>query len=325
MRNKSKVFVVMLVFSVIIVMTACSTLKQAKESIDNDDSYSPKMDEGDKYNAYVDLLNVLSDELATIEHSYAENHMDEEGNFVPTEQKNAYGYSGGISLVQRAIESADNALSTKPKMNVDQDVKALLTVLKKEVSILEEIESYYKEKDFLNDHDEKGKELNSKLLSAYKEADGPIKKFSDNMQTLMSETDKKDREVHEKEGNEISLAMLQFIDAAKEVRDLVDDSITEDGTVNLTTEKYAEVNTKVSKALDKLKEVPKDSKAIEKEGFSSSTASIYIDRFVDKASDFKSVSNALSVSFGGDEETLSDAVAKLSSEYSELIDAYNNI
>ncbi|OJG75848.1 hypothetical protein RV12_GL000187 [Enterococcus quebecensis] len=307
----------------VVIMTGCGTVKKAKESIDNYGSNSSKMDEGDKYNAYVDLFNVLSDELTTIESSYAEYHIDEAGNFAPTDDKNALGFIGDTSSVQRAIEEADKAISTKPKMDVDKDVEALLTVLKKEMSILEEIESYYNEKDFLNDHDEKGKELNTKLLSVYKQADKLLKKFHDNMQALMSETEKKERKSHEKEGNKISLGMLQFIDVAKETRNLVNDSITEDGTINLIPEEYAEVNIKISKALDELKAVPKDSNAIAKEGFSSSST-FDIDNFIDKASEFKSLSNTLSASFE-DEESLTDSTKEISNAYSALIDAYNKI
>lgn len=325
MKNKSNLFVLLLVLSVVIVMTGCKTLEKAKENLANDDSYSSKMDEGDKYNAYVDLFNVLSGELAKIENSYAQKHMDENGQFVPTDDKTALGYIGVIGSVQQAIEEAEKRLSAKPKMPIDEDVKPLLIVLKKEILILEEIESYYQEKDFLNDHDEKGKELNNKLVSMNKEMNDPIKKFSDNMRALMGETEKKERENHKKEGNKISLGMLEFLDAAKEARDVVIDNIAEDGEIHLTTENYVEANTNVSKALDELKKVSIDSKDIEKEGFSSATSSIYIERFVEKASEFKSISNELAASFGGEEESLINVMEKLSNGYSELIDVYNKI
>ena len=80
----------------------------------------------------------------------------------------------------------------------------------------------------------------------------------------------------------------------------------------------------MSKAIEELKEVPKYLIAIEKEGFSSLTSS-YMDDFVDKVSDFKSASNAFSVSFGGEEESLIDAMKQISNEYSELIGVYNKI
>ncbi|MBO0422042.1 DUF3829 domain-containing protein [Enterococcus plantarum] len=325
MKNKSNVFMVLLVLNVVFVMTGCNKLEKAKENIANDDSYSSKIEEKDKYNVYVDLFSVLSGELAKIEHSYAQKHMDGDGQFVPTDDKTALGYIGVIGSVQRAIEEAEKRLSTKPKMTIDEDVKPLLTVLKKEVLILEEIESYYQEKDFLNDHDEKGKELNSKLVLITKEMNDPIKNFSDNMRTFMSETEKKEREAHKKEGNKISLGMLEFLDTAKEARDVVSNSVAEEGRIDLTTENFVGVNIDVSKALYELKKIPTDSKDIEKEGFSSATSSIYIDRFIEKASEFKSLSNELAASFGGDEEALIDVMKKLSNGYSELIDVYNKI
>ncbi|WP_206911778.1 hypothetical protein IGL98_001509 [Enterococcus sp. DIV0840] len=325
MRNKGKMFMLILAFSMLALMASCGKLDTAKESIKKYGSYSTKMNEVDKYNAYVDLFNVLTGELSTIKNSYAEKHMDEAGNFIPTSDKYAQAFTGITSLVQPAIEKADKGLSTKPKMDIDKDVAAMLDFLKKEISILEEIENYYEEKAFLNDHDEKGKELNVKLLSIYKETDEPIKIFCDKMRILMDETEKEDRKVHEKEGNKITLGMMQFIDAAKEARNLVNDSIAENGSINLTTEKYAEVNTKVSKSLDELKAVSKDSKAIEKEGFSSPTASNIIESFVSKASEFKNASNELYGSFGEDEEAVIDAVENIQSKYSALIDSYNKL
>lgn len=152
----------------------------------------------------------------------------------------------------------------------------------------------------MSDHDEKGKELYAKLISADKQTNEPIKSFSDNMQILMNET-----EIHKKEGNKLSLAMLQFIDEAKGAREIVNDCIAEDGTITLTTETYAEANTKVSKALEELKELPKDSEVLEKEGFSSAALTMAIERFAEN------------------EEILIDAVKNIQDEYSTLINAYN--
>lgn len=325
MKNKNKMFMLLLGFSTLVIIAGCGKLENAKASIDKYDADSTKMDEGDKYNAYVDLFNVLTGELETIKKSYAENHMNEAGNFMPTDDKYAQAFTGAASSVKLAIENADKGVSAKPKMDIDKELAAMLDSLEKELSILEEIEIYYEEKDFLNDHDDKGKELNAKLLSVYTETDAPIKIFFDKMRILMDKTEKEDRKMHEKEDNKITLGMLDFINAAKEVRNLVDDNIAEDGTINLTTEKYVEANSKVSKALDELKVIPKDEKAIEKEGFSSPTASSSIENFVEKASKFKIVSNTLYGSFGEDGEALIDAVENIQNDYSALINAYNKI
>lgn len=270
----------------------------------------------DKYNAYVDLLNAVTGNLAESERLYAENRIGEDGNFIPADSSNNVAiYS--LHIIQSAIENAEEAVPAKPKMAIDGTVEDMLKVLKEEVDILDEINSYYSEKDFLNDDNAKGKELHEKLMAAYKEVDAPVKKFYDEMQDLMAEHQEKERKDYEKKDMKVSLAMLDFIDIAEEASNLIYDSVSEDGTtITLTSEQYADVNTKIGDALETLKKAADDEDAVEKEGFTS------ISSFVMDATSFKTASNTLAASFG-DTETLMDAMKALVENYAELIDSYN--
>lgn len=318
MKKMKKLFVILAVFTLTFVATGCSLIDGVKDSVSGDSS-SKDAEETDKYNAYVNLLNILTSDLTAYETKYAENHMDEEGNFAKLDESSLispYLTRYDLDSLQETINAADNAVSAKPKMDIDTEAETLVKVLKDEFAVFEEIYTYYKEKDYLTDDYAKGKELHDKLMVAYKAIDEPAQKFYDDMQKVMETHEKEEREKYEKKGNKVSLAMLDFLDAAEEASNLVYDNVAEDGTITLTTEKFAETNKKVSDTLDTLKTISKDTKALEKDGYTN------IDAFVNTASSFKTASNTVAGSFD-DEESLMTAMQDLVSQYATLIDSYN--
>ncbi|MGY3777851.1 DUF3829 domain-containing protein [Isobaculum melis] len=319
MKKMKKLFAILAVLTLTFVATGCSLIDGVKDGISGGSS-SKETKEIDKYNDYVNLLNILTGKLTSYESNYAKNHMDEEANFMNFDESNWSEYSmhHDLDALQEVVKAADEATSAKPKMDIDGKAEKLVAALKDELDIFEDIHTYYKEKDFLTDDYAKGKELHEKLMVAYKALDEPAQAFYDEMQELMEEHEKEEREGYEKDGHKVSLAMLDFIDTAEEATNLVYDNVAEDGSITLTAEQYTEVNTKVSNALDALKEISEDKDALEKDGYS-----IGITAFVNSATSFKTASNTVTGSFG-DPDTLQTALEKLLREYSTLINSYNN-
>lgn len=310
----------MVLATIIVTMTTtgCSAVKGVKESISDGVATTT---EGDKYNAYVELLNMVMGNLTESEQLYAENRMDESGNYVPADDQNSRSINTIVvtkNSVEK-VEKVEKVVSSKPKMDIDEDAKEYVDVLKKEISIFEEINSYYSENDYLNDNSEKGKKLHEDLMAVYKELEAPEKKFFDGMQKLMDTQNKKEREKNEKDGNTVTIAMNDFIDAAEEATNVLYEGMNEEGVLTLSEEEYSEINTKVSKTLDALKTVSEDKEALKKEGYDG----IGINSFVTEASTFKSYSNTVNGSFGTEELTMS--VETLIDEYSKVITEYNRI
>ncbi|GGG82941.1 DUF3829 domain-containing protein [Paenibacillus radicis (ex Gao et al. 2016)] len=175
----------------IVLLSACNVVGDATKKTSQTKNNGAPTDLA-KSNAYVELINYMSGWLNLAEGNYTskfglEEEMQFPKNFDPAK------FDGSVlnPITQASFDEADKLIamaSEKPSIGpADETMKLLAPKLKEFYAIVNEMDTYYRSKEFLQDKFEKGKELHKKYHTLYVE----YSELGEKLYLEMSEVTKK--------------------------------------------------------------------------------------------------------------------------------------
>jgi len=242
-----------------------------------------KMQEVEKYNAYVGLNNIITGSLDNVTNRYFEQLGTEES---PKIGKN-------FSFTMLSFSSTDKSnldkylaySDKKPEFTeIDPIVVKLKPVLQDLIAVLSEGHEYYDIKGYVDDQFAKSKELHTELLKIT-DAYEPIRdEFLDAMYIMGEEQTQLTLKELQEEDQMIRYSSLQLILSAEAIDDeMADQDIAADNVLNLDLEKYKAKYDVFVENMNKLNEYAKDEARIKKEGIDGYT----LEQFVKKVKELK--------------------------------------
>ncbi len=242
---------------------------------------SPKKNnEMEKYNSYVQTYNNLIQLDKDIDSYFEEAGTEEKLN---TSNKTFNGVS--MTLHPNLIENLKKNSSENPKMKeLDEAAKKLFPTMEELSTLFEDMKNYYVGKEYLSDDYVKGQELHKRMLSS-------VKKYDEAFAVFAKAFDKKAKEVNEKELKEmkarknlIGYNRLLVLNISRDILDEIhNQKLYADNVTTGKTDKFKASLAELTKVLEELQKVSKDSNQLKKEGYRDGE----LDSFIREAIEYK--------------------------------------
>lgn len=254
------------------LLTSCGYIKDVYNNISGEISgkkntiyNETESSKNQKYVAYIALDNFITGKLEESLDYYFEKFGDTDEVKV---DKNS-DLQNGIFLKFNKKELEENLkyASKNPSFNeLDNCVKKLEPKLNELVDLLDEADSYYKLKSYMDDDFVKGKVLHKKIHLQYKEVKPLSKKFSSDFEIIFLKKSKKDLENFKKNDYMIRYYALSVILRAKDLEaELNNQGITSENVSDLDVDAFKEKYNLLVEDTNKFLNYSKDSDRIKKE------------------------------------------------------------
>ncbi|EAC8462564.1 DUF3829 domain-containing protein [Listeria monocytogenes] len=227
-----------------------------------------------------------------------------------------------------AITSMKDSISETPSFPMDKDIQELSTDLANEIRILNDLQTYFAAKSYLDDDFEKARILHKELVSSVKKSNQEIQTFNEAMQKVNTEQQKFAAEKMKKSGNLTPLALNAFIsDSEKVIAELRKQEITATNLVDLDIPSYEKYYNNLTKSYDEFIKASTDGTQLQKEKLTSNKkatiikaeATLLLNRAKTKqAIPENDLKNPIFI------ETTEGTPEKLIKEYNNLITDYNS-
>ncbi|TCZ78254.1 DUF3829 domain-containing protein [Paenibacillus albiflavus] len=242
-----------------------------------------KMQEVEKYNAYVGLNNLITGSIDNVTNRYFEQLGMEES---PKIGKNfSFTMLSISSTVKSNLDKYLAYTDKKPEFTeIDPIVVKLKPVLKDLIAVLSEGHEYYDIKGYVDDQFAKSKELHTEILKITQAYEPIRNEFLDAMYVLGEEQTQITLKELQDEDQMIRYSALQLILSAEAVdNEMADQDIAADNVLNLNLEKYKAKYDVFVESMNKLNEYAQDEARIKKEGIDSYS----LEQFVKKVKELK--------------------------------------
>ncbi|MHA7962897.1 DUF3829 domain-containing protein [Paenibacillus sp. CAU 1782] len=269
-----KVLSIALVFTLVtVILGACSGLKDAVSG--NGGAVAAAKDT-QKYNAYIDLSNFMNGFLETNVYSYATYFgFDEEIAFL----KRGFDpetFDGMIisPMSEPTFNQVDEAVvyaDTEPSYGVtDEKMKELAPKLKQLLETINEVQSYYSSKSFIEDDFELGKELHTKLVNQYYDFSDAADVFYTEFDVITTQKNLENLEQFKEEGYMLHYHAKSILMNAQEIQQAFYDADVDDSNIlDLDSAKYKEMYNALTENVNQFMELAKDDEQKKKEGINS--------------------------------------------------------
>lgn len=266
-----KSFIIIMFIVICIFSTSCGYVDNLSEEIDNlKEGFSEKDEiegkEDEKYESYIVLNNFIIAELKeSLDYyfgwfGFSENmKVDEKSNLF----KGVF-----MNFDKEQIELSLKWHSKKPFLNgVDDNVKNLHAKLEKIIDLLDQVDTYFKLKGYVDDDFAKGKELHREIYLQYNEFKPLAEKFVNNFNKVLHEKRIKDLKYFKEQNSMIRYYALSCIIKAEELKDtFYKRGINSSNMHNLDMEEFKERYGFLVKDINKFLEYSEDEDRIKGEG-----------------------------------------------------------
>ena len=257
--------------------------EQSKKNTDN------TQNEIEKYNTYVEIYNSLADLDGSVL-NYTEFAGDKEEMKIPKSDSAPSLYN---SISERDLENLKTVMNSKPSMpELDTAAQKLAPVLEELSKLMAEAKEYYEAKDYKDDDYARGKELHKLLIIEFSKYTAASQEYKIALQNKAKEVKKADMEKAKKDGHMIAYYKMEVMQASEDLINEIDMQSLNAG--NVTTGDLSKIKPlydKLTEAQKNLREVAKDDKALEKEGYKgenmSSLNKSNLDSFIRSTMEFK--------------------------------------
>lgn len=317
-----------LCLSLLILLTGCGGGSAISEVLGDSKS---KEKEIEKWNSYVGVSNGLgkiNDKL----NKYLEVFGDQK-EYQKTDRFNSFLNSSLNSPVEKYDKTLDKAseFSAKGSSDLDKTVAKTVGPVKELWTVLNEADSYYRNKDYVDDNYAKAKTLHEKIIATYPLLDNLIPEFNQIMDKSARELRKKEIKEMQDSGNKVMAAMLVTVDSAKKLQDIFyEQGINSANLQEIKMDVFRPAYEEYIKALNEYENIIKDEKQIKKEKFDDysiksmqncfkevkATASGIIERYESK----KPASRTPSMD-SGTPEKLDQKMDSLITRYNQMLDS----
>ncbi|WFD10928.1 YiiG family protein [Tepidibacter hydrothermalis] len=330
---KRNLFIIMIFTIVCSLLTSCGSIEDAYNNINeeisekkNSISNDSESLENQKYTAYISLNNFITRNLEKSLDYYFDKFGDTEEIKV---DKNSNLQNGILlQLNKKELEENLKYASKNPSLDkIDKCVKELDPKLKELIDLIDEADSYYKLKSYMDDDFVKGKSLHKKICLQYNEVKPLAKKFSSEFESAFLKKSNKDLENFKKNDYMIRYYALSVILRAKDLEtELNDQGITCENVSDLDVDKFKEKYNLLVEDTNKFLDYSKDAERIKKEKLDPNFE--YANVFKYRITDVKAAAtdilirsqkeNKNNISKDGTPENYTDTIKDAVSEYIKI-------
>lgn len=286
-----------------------------------------------KYNDYVKLSNAINYDFVTARANYFKSYSADNREFNTPSNNDILTPIRNPAETTNALMAMKDSVSKTPSLPMDKDFKKLSGEITNEIHILNELQTYFTAKSYLDDNFAKAAKLHKELTKSIQNSNKEIQSFNEEMQKLNATQQAFAAKEMEKSGSLTCLALNNFISASENlIAELRNQQIDATNVTELDIAAYEKQYSHLTKTYEAFIKASTDETQLEKEKLTSNDlvflvkkvtstkaeATLLIDRAKKKqVIPEDELKNPIFI------ETMEGTPEKLLKEYNDLISDYN--
>lgn len=313
----------------------CISLSGCGDYIESFGSSSQE-DDTEKYNAYIDFSNYITQWFDNALFDYFKEFGIEE-DIIVRENFSDFNTYPILKVHEEQVEKTLEYASKEPSYEeTDEAVKALCPKLKDFMDTIKEMEEYYQSKSFIDDDFKRGNELHKEILTQYEEYMELSEKFDAEFSEITEEKKQEDLEQLKEDDYMIRYYAMRVIIKAQDIQtSFYDAGVYGENILDFDVDVYREKYDSLTEDVSKFMEYLDDEERFKREGFENNA---FISRFKEDAisvkaaaTDIMQILETKNLDLESDTKGLVTTGETIPpTEYfdekvSQLIDSYNNM
>lgn len=276
-----KIGIIVLIMLVIVFLST-RTGKIEKKSLSGVSKEQAVLEKNkDKYNKHIRFYNRILNIDKGLLYYFEDAGMDKKFKNIQNEEITA-----DIAIDKNFIDKLKELSESKEKKDeLDKKAIAMLPVLEKMLPITDEMRTYYKNKQYLQDNYAKAQDLHTQLLATLDKYNQVTKSYKEVFEKKSDEIKKLMIKDYDKRKQYITYNQFMFIEEGDQIiKEIHKQGLdASDFTAKGNAKKFKKLEEKMDKAFIKFEKSIKNTKQLEKEGYNPGDHS----EFIQKANKFK--------------------------------------
>ncbi|BBM59937.1 hypothetical protein JMUB5056_1525 [Leptotrichia hongkongensis] len=273
---------IILIIMLVIVFLSTRTGKIEKKSLSGVSKEQAVLEKNkDKYNKHIRFYNrILNIDKGLL---YLLKMLEEDKKFKNIQNEEI---TADIAIDKNFIDKLKELSESKEKKDeLDKKAIAMLPVLEKMLPITDEMRTYYKNKQYLQDNYAKAQDLHTQLLATLDKYNQVTKSYKEVFEKKSDEIKKLMIKDYDKRKQYITYNQFMFIEEGDQIiKEIHKQGLdASDFTAKGNAKKFKKLEEKMDKAFIKFEKSIKNTKQLEKEGYNPGDHS----EFIQKANKFK--------------------------------------
>ena len=273
---------IILIIMLVIVFLSTRTGKIEKKSLSGVSKEQAVLEKNkDKYNKHIRFYNRILNIDKGLLYYFEDAGMDKKFKNIQNEESTA-----DIAIDKNFIDKLKELSESKEKKDeLDKKAIAMLPVLEKMLPITDEMRTYYKNKQYLQDNYAKAQDLHTQLLATLDKYNQVTKSYKEVFEKKSDEIKKLMIKDYDKRKQYITYNQFMFIEEGDQIiKEIHKQGLdASDFTAKGNAKKFKKLEEKMDKAFIKFEKSIKNTKQLEKEGYNPGNHS----EFIQKANKFK--------------------------------------
>ena len=273
---------IILLIMLVIVFLSTRTGKIEKKSLSGVFKEQAVLEKNkDKYNKHIRFYNRILNIDKGLLYYFEDAGMDKKFKNIQNEEITA-----DIAIDKNFIDKLKELSESKEKKDeLDKKAIAMLPVLEKMLPITDEMRTYYKNKQYLQDNYAKAQDLHTQLLATLDKYNQVTKSYKEVFEKKSDEIKKLMIKDYDKRKQYITYNQFMFIEEGDQIiKEIHKQGLdASDFTAKGNAKKFKKSEEKMDKAFIKFEKSIKNTKQLEKEGYNPGDHS----EFIQKANKFK--------------------------------------
>ena len=273
---------IILLIMLVIVFLSTRTGKIEKKSLSGVSKEQAVLEKNkDKYNKHIRFYNRILNIDKGLLYYFEDAGMDKKFKNIQNEEITA-----DIAIDKNFIDKLKELSESKEKKDeLDKKAIAMLPVLEKMLPITDEMRTYYKNKQYLQDNYAKAQDLHTQLLATLDRYNQVTKSYKEVFEKKSDEIKKLMIKDYDKRKQYITYNQFMFIEEGDQIiKEIHKQGLdASDFTAKGNAKKFKKLEEKMDKAFIKFEKSIKNTKQLEKEGYNPGNHS----EFIQKANKFK--------------------------------------
>ena len=273
---------IILIIMLVIVFLSTRTGKIEKKSLSGVSKEQAVLEKNkDKYNKHIRFYNRILNIDKGLLYYFEDSGMDNKYKNIKNEEITA-----DIAIDKNFIDKLKELSESKEKKDeLDKKAIAMLPVLEKMLPITDEMRTYYKNKQYLQDNYAKAQDLHTQLLATLDKYNQVTKSYKEVFEKKSDEIKKLMIKDYDKRKQYITYNQFMFIEEGDQIiKEIHKQGLdASDFTAKGNAKKFKKSEEKMDKAFIKFEKSIKNTKQLEKEGYNPGDHS----EFIQKANKFK--------------------------------------
>ena len=273
---------IILLIMLVIVFLSTRAGKIEKKSLSGVSKEQAVLDKNkDKYNKHIRFYNRILNIDKGLLYYFEDAGMDKKFKNIQNEE-----IAADIAIDKNFIDKLKELSESKEKKDeLDKKAITMLPVLEKMLPIADEMRTYYKNKQYLQDNYAKAQDLHTQLLATLDKYNQVTKSYKEVFEKKSDEIKKLMIKDYDKRKQYITYNQFMFIEEGDQIiKEIHKQGLdASDFTAKGNAKKFKKLEEKMDKAFIKFEKSIKNTKQLEKEGYNPGDHS----EFIQKANKFK--------------------------------------